>query len=72
MKLIVTHFNPDLDAIASIWIIKRFLKGWEKARVRFVPAGETYKDQPVDSQPEILHVDTGLGELDHHQTNKYL
>lgn len=72
MKIIVTHFNPDLDAVASIWIIKRFLKGWENAEVRFVPAGETYRDQPVDSHPEILHVDTGLGECDHHQTDEYI
>lgn len=72
VKIIVTHFNPDLDAVASIWIVKRFLKGWEKAGLAFVPAGETYEDQPIDSNPEILHVDTGLGECDHHQTDEFI
>ena len=72
MKTIVIHFNPDLDAITGAWIIKRFLKGWKKAEIAFVPAGELYQDMPVDSNPEILHVDTGLGELDHHQTDEYI
>src|SRR3990167_1662619 len=39
MKIIVTHTASDLDAIASSWIIKRFLPGFENAEVRFVPAG---------------------------------
>ena len=66
-KKIVTHFAPDLDAITSIWLIKRFMPGWEEAEVLFVPAGETLNDEPVDSAPNILHVDTGLGRFDHHQ-----
>ncbi|MBI4999326.1 hypothetical protein HZB97_00960, partial [Candidatus Gottesmanbacteria bacterium] len=70
MKVLVTHFSPDLDAIAGIWLVKRFWKGWRKAEVRFVAAGETYKNQPVDSNPEVLHVDTGLGRFDHHQTDE--
>lgn len=128
MKLIVTHHSPDLDAITSIWLIKRFLPGWEKARVQFVPAGERlegdsrlphaandarrpfkfdednkysslserrspnatrYSDYKSGSafssfagghppiskaviekigEDEVIHVDTGLGPLDHHQT----
>ena len=72
MRTIVVHFNPDLDAVAAIWVIKRFWPGWQNAAVRFVPAGETYKNQLVDSNPEILHVDTGLGKCDHHQTDEYI
>jgi len=72
MKKIVTHINPDLDAVTSVWLLKRFLPGWEEAEVGFCPASETLDDQPVDTNPDILHVDTGLGELDHHQFNKYL
>lgn len=72
MKIIVTHFNPDLDAVAAVWVAKRFFEGWREAEIKFVPAGETYQKMPVDSHPEILHVDTGLGEFDHHQTNDYL
>ena len=70
MKILVTHFSPDLDAIVSVWIVKRFWPGWQKAQVCFVPAGETWKGEPVDSSPEIVHVDTGLGKFDHHHTDE--
>ncbi len=69
-KTIVTHFAPDIDAIASVWLIKRFLPGWSMSQVVFVPAGQTLNGEIVDSNPEILHVDTGLGKLDHHQINE--
>lgn len=79
MKTVVTHASPDLDAITSVWLIKRFLPGWENAAVAFVPAGERFKNvtfKGTDENPienidgdEVLHVDTGLGPLDHHQTN---
>jgi len=99
MKIIVTHSSPDMDAIASVWLIRKFLPGWEDAIVRFVPAGErlTFRktqntqisgvsdsqivrqsDSPSSSEfsevidkieeNEVIHVDTGLGPLDHHQT----
>lgn len=67
-KTIVTHINPDLDAITSVWLLKRFDPDFKNAEVKFVPAGKTYQNQPVDSDPDIVHVDTGLGKLDHHQT----
>lgn len=128
MKIIVTHNSPDLDAIASIWLIKKFLPGWNEAEIRFVPAGERLNkarslphvvndarrvsvlksktnssslnesrspksNSNLDEKPgsafssftsgqtsgfetvieqigenEVIHVDTGLGALDHHQT----
>ncbi len=76
MKKIVTHKSCDLDAISSVWLIKRFLIGWEDAVAEFVNAGEklsgTYEKEGeaieiVDGIPTI-HVDTGMGALDHHQT----
>lgn len=81
MKIIVTHTAPDMDAITGTWIIKKFLPGWEEARVEYVPAGSKYKDKtPVVGsdlsnavekygEDEVLHVDTGMGPLDHHQTS---
>jgi hypothetical protein len=67
--LIITHFNPDIDAICAVWLLKKFgPTRYARADVSFVPAGETYKDKPVDSDPEVVHVDTGLGKFDHHQT----
>lgn len=66
-KIIVTHMNPDLDAICSVWLLRRFDSDFKDARVVFVPAGETYRNSKVDSDPDIVHVDTGLGKFDHHQ-----
>ena len=78
MKIIVAHNAPDLDAVTSIWLLKRFLPGWEEAKLEFVPAG-TRKDgshaneltDPIEKigENEVIHVDTGLGPLDHHQTS---
>jgi len=70
MKTIVTHFAPDVDAVTSVWLLKRFLPGWAKAELAFVPAGQTLDKSMVDSDPDILHVDTGLGRLDHHQADE--
>lgn len=77
MKTIVTHDSPDMDAITSIWLIKRFLPNWENAIVKYVPAGERLngsKNPPLTAiekikDDEIIHVDTGLGPLDHHETS---
>lgn len=79
MKIIVTHMSPDWDAIGSVWLLKKFLVGWENAEVRFVPAGERMAygkwqmangNDPIEKvgEDEVIHVDTGLGPLDHHQT----
>lgn len=78
MKIIVAHNAPDLDAVTSIWLLKRFLPGWEEAKLEFVPAG-TRKEgshaneltDPIEKigENEVIHVDTGLGPLDHHQTS---
>lgn len=71
MKTIVTHLSPDLDAIASTWLIKKYLSGWDDAEIRLVPAGTTLNDELPDSKDGVIHVDTGLGKFDHHQTNDY-
>jgi hypothetical protein len=71
MKTIVTHVGPDCDAITSIWLIKTFFPDWEEAVLAFVPAGRTLGGKPADENPEILHVDTGFGKYDHHQSNEF-
>jgi hypothetical protein len=80
MRIIVAHTAPDMDAITSVWLIKKFLPGWDKASVNFVPAGDavgrtpeqglSLKD-PVERNGKdlLIQVDTGLGPLDHHQTS---
>lgn len=70
MKTITTHTNPDLDAITSAWLIKRYLPGWREAKVEFVTADQQAPNQGVAD--DNLWVDVGLGQLDHHQTGEYL
>ncbi len=69
MKTIVTHIGPDLDAITAIWLLKTFFPQWKEASLAFVPAGKTLNNLPPDDNPEIIHVDTGFGKFDHHQTD---
>lgn len=69
-KTIVTHIFPDLDAIASVWLLRRFDQDFEEAELKFVPAGSSLEGSSVDSDPDIVHVDTGGGRFDHHQENK--
>jgi hypothetical protein len=69
MKTIVAHIGPDCDAITSMWLVKTFIPGWEEASYAFVPAGTTLGKLPPDDNPDIMHVDTGFGKFDHHQTN---
>ena len=70
MKTIVTHLTPDVDAVSSVWLLKRFLPGWNEAEVAFVPAGKTLNNEPPDADSDILHVDTGMAILDHPQTDE--
>jgi len=77
MKIVATHTSPDWDAITSVWLVKRYLPGWEDATVSFVPAGgRLFKLEGEDvietskKGEEVIHVDTGLGKLDHHQTSE--
>lgn len=74
MKTIVTHIGPDLDAITSVWLVKTFWPGWEEAEIAFVPAGTTLRNTSgqaldPDSNPDVLHVDTGFGKFDHNQSD---
>ena len=68
MNILVTHLSPDLDALSSCWLIQRYLPGWEDAEIKFVSAGSTYLSKAVDTDKSVIHVDTGLGLFDHHQT----
>jgi hypothetical protein len=68
MKTVVTHINPDQDAVCAVWLVKMFFPGWADAAVKFIPAGSTFDSGPPDEDPDVIHVDTGLGRFDHHQT----
>lgn len=70
-KLLVTHSSPDFDGIPAIWLFRKFHPDFVDAQVAFVPAGSTYNNEPVDSKSDIVHVDTGMGRFDHHQTSEF-
>ncbi|MDO8609785.1 MAG: hypothetical protein Q7R95_04500 [bacterium] len=68
MKIIVTHKSVDIDCITACWLIKRHLPDWKDAEIKHVNAGSSLNDLPPDSDPDIIHVDTGFGKFDHHQS----
>jgi hypothetical protein len=70
LHLIVTHISPDLDAVCAVWLLKKFHPKFTDAEFRFVPAGKNYELTEIEKlkKPEVLTVDTGGGEFDHHQT----
>lgn len=66
-----THSSPDLDAVASVWLLKRFdEQHFGRAEVRFVMAGDRVSPVLLEelgiSNEEVEHVDTGLSRFDHH------
>ena len=73
--LIVTHHAPDLDAITSTWLLKRFhAQKFADAHVGFVNPGEKISLEEAEELGcqlhEITYVDTGFGEFDHHQPDR--
>lgn len=74
-RLIVTHHAPDLDAICSVWLLKKFAsQDYADARVAFVNPGANITLNEAEEYGaqlhEVTHVDTGSGEFDHHQPAK--
>ena len=76
-RLIVTHHAPDLDAIGATWILKRFdSQHHADAKTAYVNPGEKITLEEAEKFQcqlhEVTHVDTGLGDFDHHQPEKAL
>jgi hypothetical protein len=74
-KLIVTHHAPDMDAIGAVWMLKTFdTQHFADAKVTFVNPGEQLSKKDIEEHDltpdDVMHVDTGLGELDHHQPDR--
>ncbi len=72
IKLLVTHENPDMDAIGACWLFKRFGgQGFDATEFYFVHAGDLIDAGTMGAkeitQEEVVHVDTGMGTFDHHQ-----
>ncbi|TAN57443.1 hypothetical protein EPN15_04280 [Patescibacteria group bacterium] len=70
-KILVTHIYPHLDEICAFWLFKRFGgPDYTNAVYRFMPISEdrkkTFGGQPVDSDPDIIHVGIAGGRFDEH------
>lgn len=75
MKLLVTHASPDIDAICSVWLFKRFdAEHFAESKIAFVRAGNTLSKEEQQRlgflDEDVVHVDTGNGEFDHHQAER--
>ncbi|MFZ5376624.1 MAG: hypothetical protein ACOZAN_03075 [Patescibacteria group bacterium] len=73
--LIVTHHAPDLDAITSTWLLKRFHgQDFADAKIAFVNPGDKIELEEAEKHQaqlhEVVYVDTGLGKFDHHQPER--
>ncbi|OGV95608.1 hypothetical protein A2W24_06955 [Microgenomates group bacterium RBG_16_45_19] len=74
VKLLVTHQNPDPDAVGACWLLMKYGgRKLEGAQFYFVPSGSVVSDavlkQKEVEREETVHVDTGLGVFDHHQAD---
>lgn len=74
-RLIVTHHAPDSDAIGATWLLKRFdAQHYATAQVAFTDPGTTIHPSEAErlgfQMHQVTHVDTGLGEFDHHQPDR--
>src|SRR5690606_17760394 len=63
------------DAVGAVWMLKRFVgQEFATAKVAFVNPGETITANDAHQLGvelhEVTHVDTGLGEFDHHQEDR--
>lgn len=73
--LIVTHHAPDVDAVGSAWLLKRFdAQHYADAQFAFVDPGTQIDPSEAErlgfQMHQVTHVDTGLGEFDHHQPER--
>lgn len=65
MKVLVTHINPHLDDIASIWLFKKFHPDFKDAKVEFISAS---RDAAVSQESkDKIFLGTGGGRFDEHK-----
>jgi len=70
--VLVTHFNPDLDACTAVWLLTRYVLQEEDIRYEFVPVGTGRQVLSTHSRERLIYVDTGGGKYDHHATSEYV
>lgn len=65
MKTLVTHINPHLDDIVSIWLFKKFHPEFKDAKIEFVSAAHDLAAK--EENKDKVFVGTGGGEFDEHK-----
>ena len=65
MSTLVTHFQPHLDDLCGMWLLDRYMPGFEGADIDFI-ASNTPHEEAVDTG-ERLHIGVGRGEFDEHK-----
>lgn len=68
MKVLVTHINPHLDDIASIWLFKKFHPDFKDANLEFISASREagVLSERSESKDKVF-VGTGGGRFDEHK-----
>jgi hypothetical protein len=62
-RILATHTRPDLDALASVWLLQKYGNKKEREAVLiFLKNG----DEAIFNDLGIIFIDRGRGELDHH------
>jgi len=65
MKTLVTHINPHLDDIASIWFFKKFHPEFKDAKIEFVSASRDLA--AAEESVDKIFLGTGGGRFDEHK-----
>lgn len=70
MKHLVTHIRPHLDDICGIWMFQQYHPDYKDTEVNFVGltvnGGVPYNNEPVDSNPDVIHIGVCRGKFDEH------
>jgi hypothetical protein len=69
--IFVTHYNPDLDACMTIWLLKRFRYPEATHVVEFVSMGNRLPSNQLSRADDIVYVDTSGGKYDHHNKHEH-
>lgn len=64
MKTLVTHINPHLDDIASIWLFRKFHPEFKNAKLEFISAS---RDAASQESEDRIFLGTGGGRFDEHK-----
>lgn len=65
MNILATHHNPHLDDICGLWLLRRFIPRFKKAKIIFISQGGKYL------APHIVGVGVGRGVYDEHKGDIY-